>query len=276
MSNKCPDRAVYREPYVAAYYDQHQEYLELTAEEQNKPYAKFYYRPKPIPDKDILSKLAFDAPMDTKFALTSENINEMLKPGYLEGETGWCLLPGGGGYCAVLTRFNGISYNQYLWWRSWWVKESLRYKLWYPGAHFATDHDPEWLLEDIGSGPCDIYLLRRNSPEDIGIDRERMANAGLLGIHSGTMISRNRLSDIYTKPITMTNAHIIREIPEGFEMRSRFWLGYRCEGNGLISALSEGERVPDEMPWLMANHCVYEMAYLKDLIPALYAEEYRN
>ncbi len=273
QENKCLDRAIYRDPKVAAYYEAHPEYLELTEEEKAKPYAKFYYRPRPTPDTDTLAQLQPGHPMDPSLALLSDNINELLKPGYLEGETGYCLLPQGGGYCAVLTRFTDITYEQYLWWRGWWVQESLRYKLWYPGMHFATDHDPEWLMEDCGDGPKDIFLLRRNAPEDIGLDKEKMAAAKLLGVHSGTMIARNRLSGTYTKPITMTNAHVIREIDGGFEMRSRFWVGYQCLGNGLVSALSEGETIPEDMPYLMANHCVYEMAYLKSLIPELYAQE---
>ncbi len=274
QENKCLDKAIYRDERVQEYYEQHPEYLQLTEEEREKPYAKWYDRAPAVPEDEVLEKLQPGCPMDSSLAVLSENINDLLLPGYMEGEIGYCRLPQGGGYAAVLTKFYGITYDMYLWWRGWWVKESLRYKLWYPGMHFATDHDPEWLLEDTGFGPQDITLYRRNRPEDIGFDVEKLSSSGILGVHSGTMIARSRLSSTYEPPITMTNAHVVRETDYGFEMRSRFWLGFRTEGDGLISALSEGQDIPDDMPYNMANHCAYEMANLKSLIPGLYAEEF--
>ena len=275
-NNKCLDMALYPEAKVAEYYKAHPEYKELTEEEKKKPYAKWFYREPAVPVDEVLECLQPGKPMDPADALLSHNINDMLLPGYLKGEIGYCHLPSGGGYAAILTKFEDITYDQYLWFRGWWVKESLRYKLWYPKMHYATDHDPEWLLEDVGMGPTDAYLLRRNKPEDIGFDPDRLKDGNILGVHSGTMILRNRLSGTYDAPITMTNAHVIRKAENGFEMRSRFWVGYQAspEGKGLISALSEGEHIPEEMPYSMANHCAYEMAYLKSLIPGLYKEEY--
>ena len=38
-----------------------------------------------------------------------ENINDLLDPGYLEVEAGWCVLPNGAGYLANMVKMPGVS-----------------------------------------------------------------------------------------------------------------------------------------------------------------------
>ena len=61
--------------------------VELTSEEEAKPYAKYFYRePAPV---DPAKLLPMEKPMDPAKALPIERINDLLNPGYHEVEAGW-------------------------------------------------------------------------------------------------------------------------------------------------------------------------------------------
>ncbi len=62
-------------------------------------------------------------------ALVIGDINELLTPGYLEVETGYCVLPNGAGYVAVHTTMPGVSAEKIDGWPAWYGMEDLRYKL---------------------------------------------------------------------------------------------------------------------------------------------------
>lgn len=77
-------------------------------------------------------------PIDPSDALPFDEKNDLLKPGYLAKENGYCFLTDGSCYVAVLTRMPGVTGDMLDWWFSWHAQESLRYKIWYPGAHAGT------------------------------------------------------------------------------------------------------------------------------------------
>ena len=76
-------------------------YKNLTDEEGSKPYAKYFDRAPAIPLKEALAVMA--QPIDPSMALTPENLNDLLNPGYLASEAGWCILPNGAGYVSNLS-----------------------------------------------------------------------------------------------------------------------------------------------------------------------------
>ena len=58
---------------------------ELTAEEQAKPYAKYYYRKHAGASPELADRLADAKPMEPADALPIERMSDLLDPGYLPG-----------------------------------------------------------------------------------------------------------------------------------------------------------------------------------------------
>jgi hypothetical protein len=109
-------------------------YKELSEEEKQKPYAKYFYKKPEEPKPEAFAP--FNKPIDVSKALTPENINDLLNPGYLEAEAGWCVLPNGAGYIANHVKMPGVSVDMINWWFAWIGLEPLRYKIWYPKDHY--------------------------------------------------------------------------------------------------------------------------------------------
>ena len=65
----------------------------LTAEEKAKPYSKYYYRDHAGASAELAPLLKDHRPMDPGEALPIGQMNDLLKSGYLPGETGYCTLP---------------------------------------------------------------------------------------------------------------------------------------------------------------------------------------
>ena len=115
--------------------------IELTPEEQAKPYAKYFTRVPAVPDPAQVALMG--KPMDPAKALKPENMNDLLNPGYHEVESGWCIMPNGSGYVANHTKMPGVTLEMINWWFAWHALEDLRYKIWWPAGHFAaTIPDP--------------------------------------------------------------------------------------------------------------------------------------
>lgn len=84
----------------------------LTAQQNQSPYAKYFYRPLAEPAPELLA--AVSKPMDCKDALPINDINRLLDPGYQAVETGYCVF----------------------WWFIWHPQDPLRYKIWDRDDHF--------------------------------------------------------------------------------------------------------------------------------------------
>lgn len=70
---------------------------ELTSEEKQKPYAKYFYKPIASPNAELIEILK-RVPMDVEKALSPKDINHLIEESYDEVETGDCVLPNGTGY----------------------------------------------------------------------------------------------------------------------------------------------------------------------------------
>jgi len=263
----------------------------LTAEENKKSYAKYYYREPALPSPEQLSTM--DKPMDPAKALPATNINDLLNPGYLEVETGWCVLPSGAAYVANLTKMPGVTVDMVNWWFAWHSLEDLRYKLWWPQGHSSIAINPEdrrkvldpkipatqkfqgithHVVEDVGGGPENIYISFL-SPEEFGFDMSRFKASNV-----GTLVAANGLSSLVNAPPGTPQApavmcHFVRAIPGGVEFRSRFWLGYYRHEKNPIFMLPPGMRIPDFAPRGLAIHNVYEYTNLAAFLPQLYNEQ---
>jgi hypothetical protein len=262
---------------------------ELSPEERLKPYSKYFYLPPAAPAPEKLA--ALERPLDPALALPVEQLNDLLNPGYLPAEAGWCILPSGAAYVSNITAMPGVTVEMINWWFAWHGLEGLRYKIWFPPAHLAisvsdTDRarilDPavpltgkfqgltHHVVENVGGGPENI-TIHFLTPADAGFDMTRF-HAPFIG----TVVAANGLSapvDGSHPPAPAFMCHAVREIPGGVELRTRFWMGYHMIERQPRLLLPPGIRIPDFVPHGLAVHNVHEYTNLAALLLRIYPEQ---
>ena len=261
----------------------------LNPEEQCKPYAK-YYRDPVQPDPSHLEKM--DAPCDPTKALYPEQMNDLLNPGDLEVETGWCNLPNGAGFIANRNVYKNVSADMIDWWFAWHPLESLRYRIWYPPQHAGIGLSPEsrerildpdvpnseknrgvthHVVEDCNCGMenIDITFL---SPGDFGFDMARWKEPYVSTFVGGFGWSSpvEKMEHSIKAPSLM--CHIFRQSADGLEHRTRFWMGYTMTQGKPELCLPPGVSVPDKVVQGLAQHNVHEFSNLALLLPEIYSE----
>lgn len=263
---------------------------ELNALEKSRPYAKYYYAEMAKPDParfDVLEK-----PIATEAALLPENLNDLLLPGYLETESGYCQLENGSVFVANKTDMPGVSIDMVNWWFAWHALEDLRYMLWHPGAHYAVQVDEEsrkkildpatpmtakfqgithHVREDTGH--VEDITIRFLTPADYGFDMQRFPTDG-----SVTLVAANGTSKPVGAPADAPMApammcHFIRQTETGVEFRTRFWMGWQVVDQKPVCLLPEGVRIPVEAGVALLRHNIEEYTNLAHFLPRIYEEE---
>ncbi|MCD7898099.1 MAG: hypothetical protein LUG50_15735 [Planctomycetaceae bacterium] len=219
--------------------------LDLTPEEKARPFSKYFYETIPDPDPEFMAMM--DTPCDPDKALLPEQRNDLLNPGYLDVEIGWCVLPNSAGFIANKTVYPDATAEMVDWWFAWHPLEDLRYRLWYPPQHGGIMVSPEnrkrlldssipmsqrnWgvlhhVTEDTNGGMdnVDIHFM---SPEEFGFDMKRWKEPNVATFAGGQGWSSpvNRKEGDITAPAMM--CHFFRQTEAGLEQRTRFWMGYR-------------------------------------------------
>ncbi|MCX8021729.1 MAG: hypothetical protein N2745_03045 [Syntrophorhabdaceae bacterium] len=263
---------------------------DLTEEEKKKPYAKYFYRDLNPPDPDVLK--AMEKPIDPSRAITPEQINDLLEPGYLDCEIGWCQMPDGTGFIANLNKMPGVTVEMVYWWFTWMTLNDLRYKIWYKPSHIGHYISPEtrkaildpksripedtlwgrthYAVEDIGVGPEFIHIHFK-SPEECGFDMKRFKKPYVSGLVAGYG-DEMMLNDPHAPRGCAVMCHILRDVEGGIEWRTRFWMGYRLEKGRADKVLPPGEKVPEEAIRGLALHNAHEFANYKVMLPDIYRE----
>jgi len=261
----------------------------LSSEEQSRAYAKYYRHPvRP----DLAHLAMMDAPCDPLTAIYPEQMNDLLNPGDLQVEIGWCNLPNGAGFIANRNLYKNVTAEMIDWWFAWHPLEDLRYRIWYPPQHAGIALSPEsrmrildpsipipeknWgvthhVTEDCNCGMenIDITFL---SPGDFGFDmtrwREPFVSTFVGGF--GWSCPADKTGDARKAPSLM--CHIFRQVPGGLEHRTRFWMGYRMSQGKPELILPPGVSVPAIAVQGLARHNVQEFSNLGVLLPEIYAE----
>lgn len=89
------------------------ELIPLTPEEQSRAYAEYYRDPEP-PDPVHLAMM--DTQCDPSMAIYPEQMNDLLNPGDLRMEVGWCNLPNGAGFIANRNVYKNVTPEMIDWW----------------------------------------------------------------------------------------------------------------------------------------------------------------
>jgi 2,4-diacetylphloroglucinol hydrolase len=261
---------------------------------RGKPYERFF-DPRVELRAEIVETLT-GGPIDRADVLgtSADELNRLLQPGYLPGETGYCALADGTAYAASLTHFPGCTAEMIEWWFWWHSVEAERYMLWFPHSHvYALAQKREVLSapglssrerymgnthrirEWHGSRRSDIYI-RFIEPAEIGFDTERFPKSGIIADACGIVSLQRPRVEIALM------VHLCRETSDGFELRSRYWMGDRArlllpgialDVGRVTSALGIKKRMLGErMAYEQLVHDQIEFTHLAGLLPAVHAE----
>lgn len=216
----------------------------------------------------------------SKITLTDfEDKNTILSDVSVQKETGFSQFTNGDWLVSMYCPMPSVTKEMVDWWFWWHPQGNERYKLWYPGEHFAVSYskkDREYFgakavppfksniqypVEKIGKLilPLSIEFV---SPEEFGFSKEEMERNGVATIVCGHVGAFGGLF----KHTEM--AHIFFQREDGLFMVSRFWLGKRLR-NPLIRKFMLNKNTAEGM----AEHCCVEYRNFAERIPMLYNSE---
>jgi hypothetical protein len=270
----------------------------LNGSEKQEPYVKWHDRiPAKVPP-EVINNIK-KSPYPNAKALPFEKINDLLHPGYLPLENGYCHMPDGSVFVAVLTEMPNVTGDMLDWWFWWHPINSRRYKIWYPGSHFGVNLDLDideyrkrkgpyasrywgtinYPVEDIGVGR-ETLSIKFVPPVDFGFDEFRFAEANVATAICGIVgsVSKKLAQHTYM-------CHFVRKKDKGVEIRSRFWIGHTVlksgfSENSLLNRLINTKTakkllLPKKVGIAMAMHCAQEYNNLAEILPELF-DTYRD
>jgi hypothetical protein len=249
-----------------------------------RPLSGYLTRPMTPPGAEIMQAIE-SGPLDPREALALTELDRLLDPAALPGETGWCKLPDGVCYVAVQTAMPGVSAEMVDWWFDWHPRETIRYRIWHPRAHrenslepaattgakahWGTTHHP---VEDVGTGTvrARIEFLQ---PSRMGMSSDALKDTRVGTIACGYAGDDSR--HVRHSPMF----HVFLNDEDGLVLRSRFWLGAALRPYGPLGRIGElalnrpavrRRALPRGLPQALARHCAEEYANLAALLPELY------
>jgi hypothetical protein len=127
--------------------------------------AEYLTRASAPPKPDVLR--AIEQPIHPAHAMRPAELDRLLDPSPLAVETGWCWTPEHIAYVAVRTEMPSNSSHMWDWWFDWHPRDSLRYRVWCPEAHFGISFIPPAHLR---TKP--FWGATHFADEDVGVGRQ--------------------------------------------------------------------------------------------------------
>ena len=242
---------------------------ELTEEEKNKWYSKFYYQGRPDLPEELKKVFAKDNPMDPKNALLPGSFDLLAQQDEITEDIGYSLLENGVGYGSVHATMDGINLEMFGWYRTLRMVDQLSYKIWYPGAHYSELRGTT--IENIGFGNSDFLTVSRLDPEMLGFTvRPSEADPRFTFIMGGNAVMKNRdYPEI--KPISSALFHYVRTLEDGsLDFRTHFFIGGMIADGKLIRLQHIDPEVCLEIARRMCSHCIYERKNVQNVLPEIY------
>ena len=229
---------------------------------------------KPLPQipeeikRAMGESITFTAPAEMNMLLCDEA---------LQHEAGYRAYGKGNWQVSMYCPMPGLTAEMIRWWFWWHPQESLRYQVWYPGAHLAIGYDRKdkdyytakemppfrdtinYPKEIIG-GKTSTIEIDFVTPEEFGFSNELMAENNIPLIVCGHVGLKG-----FVKHTEM--AHIFKQTEDGLFMFSRFWMG-----EILKSRLIKNAAINESLARGMAEHCCIEYRNLAEILPGLYEE----
>lgn len=263
-----------------------------TEADKGKPYYKYYEKEMYYGPQASFEK-AERGPLDEALILQPQNLNDLLQPiANQEAEIGYKDFGDGTAYVASLKMLPGVSAEMLDWWFAWHGLEPFRYTIWNPEDHCGlaiTEETRRILLdeilshkeklwrathvvsEDVGGGVADIRL-GFDKPWEIGFDR------AAVDAFPGTIVcSADRKEEALKNWMGLIMCHVGRQLPEGLELRTRFWIGYAIdEDKKPLKVTAPDAKASAIDPKKLLLHDIREFSNLGSFLPSLYAEEKDN
>ncbi len=211
-----------------------------------------------------------------------EDKNVILTDREIQSEAGFVKMQSGNYLVSMVCPMPGVTKEMVDLWFWWHPQKSERYRMWYPGEHFAVFYSPkdrkyfkkrtfdsfcentQYPIEKIGSLPMPLSIDFKR-PENFGFSRKKMDEGKVKTVVCGTVGAFFGL----VKHTQM--AHIFFEREDGLFLVSRFWIGEKLR-NPLFRKIFLKEKIARDM----AVHCYYEYRKLASLLPALEGEMLKN
>jgi hypothetical protein len=185
-----------------------------------------------------------------------EEVNQLLEPGYLPMETGYCRLPNGQAFAAALVRMPGCKAEMLDWWFGFFLRDTETYKQWDPKAHLRFEWDDKWSPghyigashygEEYLAGKVLKFIVKFDDPA-LFFDTSKFKEANVGAVVCGEGFLPDGTPD-------GRFVHLARDTEFGAEVRSRFWIYSGDE------KIARGHM----------EHCLSEMGYMADLLPSVY------
>lgn len=248
--------------------------IALTEEQKNSPLYKYYELPiAPVPEERIASIMQMEA--DQSCIVPCNHLNLLFEADDYADEYGIFRCPDGGIMLSNITDMPGVTPQMFDWWFAWHGLDTMRYIIWDKDDHYYaqtrnpekardttlsmkerywnTVHDVQEALLD-GEEPIPV-VIPFVPPEALGFAPEKLAE------FHGTIVCTSG-------PVIMI--HFLQPAENGSKLRTRFYLGYQCSGQGNV-------RIPDfQAPLGLARamlvHNIKEYTHLGKILPALYHE----
>ncbi len=205
-----------------------------------------------------------------------EDKNDILSSDELCSEVGYKRFPDGSYLVSMTCPMPGITPEMLSWWFWWHPKKSQRYRVWYPGEHFAVSYFPKdrkyftcekqppfkanthLPIERIGKiiMPLRIDFLKA---EDFGFSEKLMKENGV------PLIVCGHVGAVGGIVMHTEMSHILKITDDGPVLISRFWLGKTLK-NPLLRKLI----LTDETAKGMAQHCCVEYRSLAEILPGIF------
>jgi hypothetical protein len=240
---------------------------------------------QPIPER-IEAAIRAGVREDLSFPLS--DAYRLLEPGNVPIEDGVIRNPDGTLTICCRTDMPGVTAQMLDWWACWHTVSSERYNLCHPLSHIRAfvREDRTHLagqkagyiglasyVDEYVGNKLEKLIITFVEPETMGLNSAHFPEAKV-----GTAfcaIGRPR-----DKPLgTGSVIHLIREIPIGVEVISRFWMGdirFRLPILGrimtkiLITPRTRRKLVPDQYGFDLLRHCAEESNHLARFLPSLY------
>lgn len=210
-----------------------------------------------------------------------DQVNDLLKPGYLGIESGVVDLDDGFKTVCALTRMPRAKAKMVEWWFGW-LGGTEQYKLWHPTDHLFSDWEgrtgnthigsSHLVHEYLGGSDGPVYKLRINFRDP----SEFFDPAAYAAFDGVAICARIGLLEHPVNLGLMT--HFMRNTPQGCEMRSRFFLGHvesRDPDHPIppdVARHLRHENVTADLARRLHQHATEEMSYLSEILPVLYRQ----
>lgn len=252
----------------------------VPADAASQPYYRYYVQDMAKVDATMQKKMA-QFPADPKDVTAVEDRNDLLKPGYLKVEVGYCEMPDGTAFMANYLKMPHVTAAMFHWWFAWHGLEPLRYLIWNKDDHYDVAVKPgteQRLTDDTIPMAARIYGVTHTVTEDTGFGPEKITINFKDPVDLGydPQLLANSATDIVAAAngATALMLHTVRAIDGGIELRSRFWLGWNIDTTTgqPVRVIPENVKIDGEVAKRLGLHSIKEMTNLASILPSVYRE----